>query len=241
MTPLLSQILAFPEAYDVRLLHAMRLDENGHKERAEFIRLQLQAAAPWSDFSGECLPCNAARVRGDERGEQHLPCRCTTKWKRSWKRMSELAAEHGAKWADDDMGLPWVSAGAAGDIFRKVWGPVQVVFVRGFIGKIECRANAWLQWADHLVGRVPVRRVKLTTSPDAHLQRDPMRARLWPPEAADLGKYPWRSVSGPDELLAAEWPNIRFTLPPFFTSERRDQGQRADSYKNLGGPHLGGA
>ncbi len=209
MTPLLSQILAFPEANDTRLLHAMRLEENGDLDRSHFIRLQLQAAQPWSDWSGECLPCNKARVLGEPRGEQHLPCRCTLKWKRLWKRMNELAAEHGAKWADNDMGLPWVSP--AGDVFRKVWGPVQVVFVRGFIGKIECRADAWLQWADQLVERVPVRRVTLTTSPED------------------------------ERKIRTEWPNLYFTLPPFFTSERRDQGQRADSYKNLGGPHLGGA
>lgn len=92
---LFQAILADPADDFPRLLLADVLEEAGQGERAEFIRVQIELAKPWSRGSGECWQCNCAR-----RGAQHTngQCRCSERWKTLRRREREIVEKCGEAW-----------------------------------------------------------------------------------------------------------------------------------------------
>lgn len=91
----LAAVAASPDDDAPRLIYADWLEENGESERAEFIRIQCRIAAPWSEDSGECWPCNCRR---NNRQHTNGPCRCSAGWKALRSRQIHLVFNHGYSW-----------------------------------------------------------------------------------------------------------------------------------------------
>jgi uncharacterized protein (TIGR02996 family) len=183
----LADIIAHPADDAPRLIYADWLEENGQPERAEFIRVQcrLLDAQPWPPMSLEDM-------------------------ERLQKRERELLKANHQSWGD----LPIVF------VPRLSVEPLRqnnARYRRGFIADICCTADDWLAHADALTAAQPIEAVTLTTWPRPRFEErtpgicGPMRLRgrkRWI-EFDSLSQYDDLELS----LLAAEWPNIAFTLP----------------------------
>lgn len=133
---LVRAILEQPEDDAVRLAFADWLQEHGDESRAEFIRVQIA-------MSGTTVGPDGT---GDS-GERYKLVR----------RESDLCSGHGYAWADGLLGPNWKIAGQ-----RKLppvvevnyykaarsTGRFRLVFGRGFIEQLTCRAFDWLIFAD---------------------------------------------------------------------------------------------
>lgn len=200
---LLAAILANPEDDNVRLVYADFLQEHGDAARAEFIRVQCAIARmPGED---QCPKCYA-----DHFGRAHAngPCRCAPNLKALRRREYEL-------WQGD---LPTGSWNLPGPDKVGKWGwyatprrntqtclPLAIL-ERGFVCEVRLSAAAWLTHADAILAAHPVRRVKLTTTPDlvSFLARGGQKRGFVGP----IDREWWLRA------LADEWRGVTFELPP---------------------------
>lgn len=141
---LLRAVLEDPTDDGVRLVYADWLEENGEPERAEFIRLQLRVAAPWSSTSGECWQCHCARTEGQR---TNGPCRCEPAWRELRRRLGLLVVNRGLEggWP---MPVPSVCN--------------RYMLSRGFAGEIFCTWDVFDEHAAELFSAHPVVSVRLT-------------------------------------------------------------------------------
>ncbi len=136
---LLRAIIEDPGADDRRLVYADHLEENGESERAEFIRVQVELARPWSADTGECWQCNCAR-RGTQRTSGK--CRCTDRCKALRRRERELLEYH---WQDWFRCLgPWDDlAPAGGSKFYRGYNEQSFEVRRGFVAEVSLTLADW--------------------------------------------------------------------------------------------------
>lgn len=203
----LAEIRERPDDDFPRLQFADWLEENGEPERAEFIRVQCELAKrirvdlPAREPRLQPLADVAADVLADHADPEGAALRA---------RERELLAD-AAFWVVD---LPVAGMPANGTIWR-----------RGFIEGIACPAEHWLARADDIVRATPLREVTLTTWPELEWCGDAFKGdsglKLAGRSASVL--LGWAHQDGSPnsqwtrryvpELLAAEWPRIKFTLP----------------------------
>src|SRR5262245_57560395 len=95
---LLRAVLEVPADDAPRLVFADWLDEHGHPERAEFIRVQLQMEARWPLDQPRCPEC------GCDPGSEHRlvavgshPPDC--RWFQLWTRQADLWNGNARRWA----------------------------------------------------------------------------------------------------------------------------------------------
>lgn len=109
----------------------MKWRDNGYAERAEFIRLQVQIATPWTTAEsphGECWQCYCAR-----NGHQHTNgrCKCSDGWKDLRRREKEILATNVSRWIDGPhnplLGMR----------------PDQIEWRGGFPAKVRCSFREW--------------------------------------------------------------------------------------------------
>lgn len=120
----------------------------------------------------------------------------------------------GAKRICEITGCPTCPCSAA-DLIQR--GYVGLDFVRGFIERLALPAAAWLTHADAMTKGTPVREVAFTTWPEYRFKDNGRCAFVgrerdhWIPRGESYD-HSRRGIT--EMLLAAEWPGIRFALPP---------------------------
>jgi uncharacterized protein (TIGR02996 family) len=220
----LAGILAHPEDDAPRLLYADWLDERADP-RGEFIRVQVSLANPdYRECIGHvhsvlCGDLNAPRVA---RHQKHDALR---------RRERELFESMGANPFAFGAGLCTVT------IDRDKWERPGGVFPgglirRGFVEALTLTAAAWLTYADAITAAAPIQEVTLTTWPEvrsvpyglSRLVSDESprfheHSLIFPNMMGRLVRMiriegPLDTGRATRELLAAEWPRIKFTLPP---------------------------
>ncbi len=168
-------IIAQPDDDVLRLVYADWLDENGEKERAEFIRLQCSIAlmlVPTGHAHGDKLWTKGTRgqIIGhfDITGKTKSTLRvCDCKFCNSRRRERELLTEHEDEW------FPFSSIIHVGVGGRYA---IQREWRRGFVESITCSWSDWRTHADAIRAATPLRVVRLTTMQPA----DEFPIDLWP-------------------------------------------------------------
>ena len=195
-----------------RLIYADWLTERGDP-RGEFIRVQCVLARMECTFDG--VWCERTYREGDcPEGPRCDALRC---------REREL--------------LYAVASGCDVAQCRDIWSMDAAVllaeplppscFRRGFVERIACTAAVWLARADALLAAAPIREVQLTTWPDWYtdagvvLLHDGVHPvlggtsrrcdRMVFTSGAFVGRLNSHVIA---DVLAAEWPEIKFGLPP---------------------------
>lgn len=221
---LLQAVCENPGCDTARLVFADWFDENGQGDKAEFIRLQIELAKPWSEDTGECWQCRCGRVGG-----QHTngPCRCSADFRAKRKREKNFLANYVQK--------------------------EFITVTRGFVSGIKCSSFEWLKIAPDIAwhplqtircgfchGSGMARYDEEWGCPDCggkgHMPGTGKHPRPCPPTAQPLISVTLVSITGRDiekfcelarerhshhftasdtlkDILALEWPWIEFTLP----------------------------
>lgn len=141
---LLAAILANRADDTPRLVYADWCDENGHPERAEFIRVQVELERQRLTF-GVSTPTNAFKVL-DRRSSELIGAWCNV-----WFRFDERPFCWNKAFGRDESSC----------------GPLCVfpTVSRGFVSHITCSWSDWHTHADAITASQPIERVKLTTNP----------------------------------------------------------------------------
>lgn len=170
-----------------RLVYADWLEEHGHGERAEFIRLQCalhsyQREREWleqmpaSQWTGD-KDTGILLLRLEPLVSRHL-------------KLCHLYVQECGKWSrefvDGILGKNWLQ-------MSSMW---QWYFARGFVSEVTIPWSDWLAHADAILAVTPLERLELATWPDP----------IDPSLPGDVGE---RMVL----VLAKRWPGITFTLP----------------------------
>jgi uncharacterized protein (TIGR02996 family) len=194
----LAAIIADPADNSPRLMYADWLTEQGESARSEFIRVQCALAKHET----------AVLQRGEGFPAPPMPEGFLLFSKREalQRRERELLGRHEGQWLD------WLKG-----VWGAEWIPTRDITVswrRGFVAAITLCAEAWLQHADALLKTAPLEEVTLTTWPEWVYGHRQGSARL-------VGRGPFHSLRGlygvgqvANRLLSAEWPRIKFNLPP---------------------------
>ncbi len=210
----LQAILEAPDDDAPRLIYADHMDENGQPERAEFVRLQVALARPRQpdDMCHHNLTmpqyCPRCRLR---RRERELLGRWQGRWtidmldgiptlhRSPLIQLAALDATAVGRWPGDDC------------MFR---------FRRGFVEFIQCTAADFLAHADALTAAAPIREARLTTWPQTVGRGFGGQPRSLEGRQVVIETPPaWSMREEVEALLAAEWPQIDFTLPPVATEQ----------------------
>lgn len=198
---LLRAILASPEEDTARLVYADWLEENGHVQRAEFIRVQIAIAR--SSPADQCPQCYAI----DHGGQRtNGPCRCEPAF-RALRRREDDLFKFNTAWSG------WWGAPARRDVVRaRDLAPergylIGSLFVRGFVEQMRCSSVRWLAHADAIVAGHPVTRVALTTAPERSRLRDEYLKMDWMEGAHAVEHRTY------EQIFRDLWPRIAFALP----------------------------
>lgn len=199
---LYAAILADPSDDVPRLVYADFLEENGERERGEFIRVQVELA--------KCYGCGGTgrrRVKCQTNGREEwteFDCNLGAKIERGkgWvggcpanrRRERELLDAHEGDWAPQELG-PF--AAHSGSVFT---------FRRGFVDAVECPASAWLEHGPRLVREHPLSTVRLSGV-------EPGMRR---------GRYEWMLGDDEPPVFASELPKELY-VPDTFASESEAQ------------------
>ena len=190
---LLKQILANPHDDVVRLVYADYLEEHGERERAEFIRVQIEYASN---------PCSVlSRFQSHAPSPANGPCAGCVRVSELRKREVELTLQAVGQWWMSEVPQKWM---VKFDRDRMPYDRPTLYYARGFACRASCPAADWLKHADAIRERHPVTRVVLTTMPTAHV-----------PEVNATRKWNKPLEWGADVMWTweAEWPGIAFELP----------------------------
>lgn len=192
---LLAAILANPADDTARLVYADWLEENGQRERAEFIRVQIELAkigcsscvpsenGAVTDMACECQE-RAEVLRRREESLWRFPC-----YDRRSLHSKFLAEFEGWKFIIKDRTFDDN-------------GPFGLVS-RGFVSALTCSWPDWSRHAAAILERQPVERVTLTTHPDP-----------WHKFIGYTGKVSERHKDGYAKLSTSGlWTRIVFELP----------------------------
>jgi uncharacterized protein (TIGR02996 family) len=112
----LTDIIAYPQDDDIRLIYADWLEENGQSERAEFVRVQIKLAKM---PSGAVVGRDALRRRERELLSPD-PLGYPTKAPWAWMGGAHCIVPDGAMWMD------------------------HVAFRRGFVAEVHCTLADWI-------------------------------------------------------------------------------------------------
>jgi uncharacterized protein (TIGR02996 family) len=217
----LRAVRELPDDDGPRLVAADWWDEQGASGRAEFVRVQCKLARLEAAHMPLNAPCTCTRTDEDFRryqaGEYCGACRRRREPIEALRRRErELLAGSRGKWFDFPItwhvGIDPVPVGAHGFQYR-----------RGFFEVAALTAADFLACADALTAACPLRRVRLTTWPEAEWASSNISVRL---VGSDC-RWSWRSLSelfrGDSRVvnramvlqayLAVEFPGIDFELP----------------------------
>jgi len=136
-------IVADPDDDTARLVAADFLEENGDPHRAAFIRSQIELAR--LENSGEGKSLAADQLRKEER---------------SYLGPLSIYAKLWAAEACPELVQVQVRGGSALDV--QVKGAERLIWARGFIDGIVCRAEIWVRHGAAVRKRQPVRHLVLT-------------------------------------------------------------------------------
>lgn len=166
--PQLAYILEHPDDDTARLIYADHLEEQGESARAEFIRLQIRIANDGIE-EHQCWQCYQ-RLRGGQ--HQNGPCRCSPEWRRMNSAWWEIKISSAST-----LGLVDTLRCLRGFNLRFSFGPdpqwlnsaersVPVAcFHRGFIEIVQCPIRQWLDIADEVTAKHPIREVHFLPHP----------------------------------------------------------------------------
>ena len=194
---LLQAVLDSPDNDAPRLIYADWLDERGEPERAEFIRIQCELAAPIlvakEDLLSETHPGEAsakAAVRVRPKRDELL--------RRERQLLESFGPAGNNVWYWMGSAHRLVPDGASWDM--------HVEFRRGFVRAVTCTEKACLQHIDAIRKESPLRSVTLTTWPaGGHwFKRVCGTMRLLAETGGD---------SSIKSILEATWPGVSFHLP----------------------------
>lgn len=233
--PFLAAILADPKDDLCRLIYADYLDERGDP-RGEFIRAQIELSrtkawcpADPERMKAEC-PCTWHTLKRRERDIllyphfDHwslVPWACDRNWTMTW-HAKETRFRVGAS-----------------ELTQNIWCEP----TRGFISAITCTADDWVRYADAITAATPLERVTLRTEPSTDETtravtfgnshgteyirnlhgRKPRCSRVVTDDELRRSSFNfsnWSSIvemhnqEAIRELLAFEWPRIKFTIAP---------------------------
>lgn len=211
---LLAAICADPDSDDLRLVYADRMEELGLTHRAEFIRVQVEAAVI------DAIEHTCRKEDGVWGGETECPsCGAYFRAVELLKLDNQLWQghdEHGQQFAD-------LWRGFDGFVLDNVPSPDEMTGVvrRGFVEAVTMSAAVWLRHADELTQAAPVREVKLTDIPLAGPAFRRADGVLFLKIAGEVVRLPvGQAEDGPGRtplwwkgLLETRWPRIKFTLP----------------------------
>jgi len=152
---ILQAIIAEPDNDLHRLAYADWCEENNQPERAEFIRLQI---ALWN----EQRDCNCGSTQGGHtfRGGQHHNGPCAA---------SQLRIEVNGKWVRADLiamtlwsanRCKWVGIGENHHPLECLAANLGQ-YARGFIRKVECTHDAWIEHGKKICAEHPIEDVRL--------------------------------------------------------------------------------
>lgn len=220
----LADIIANPEDDTPRLIYADWLEEHGgqpERERAEFIRVQCQLAkglrcayepGTYGDPFGLCLCLTCELRRCEQSLLKHFDFEsllwlgylhdCNPIGHVVDSKHTPPRTWHGG-WQIPTGGVP----------------DLCVNFRRGFPEVLECSAASWLQVADELTARFPIREVMLTTPIDLEIEHVPsIRGAAEYTRWRISGRTWRRSFNLQRDLVRAglrgEWPRIKWFQSP---------------------------
>lgn len=201
-------ILAAPADDLPRLVYADWLEEHGRGWRATTIRAGCRLAecmaTPGRPTGGMEL---AGWLAGQHRNTAFFaafletgPCDCEKCLRKRIEDAAEdytaeLTEEFGAGWWDEgSCGWGWPWSDRLSLIARQGWAE------RGFLARLACPAEWWVEHGDAVRALHPIERVDLTTWPEN--DRDEHgRPHLWTDDSALMHK-----------MLGRRWPGVAFTL-----------------------------
>lgn len=154
---ILQAIIVEPDDDLHRLAYADWCEENGQPERAEFIRLQI---ALWN----EQRDCNCGSTQGGHtfRGGQHHNGPCAASQLRvevdgKWKRADLIAVN---LWSANRR--KWVGIGEDHHPLECLAASLNQ-YARGFIRKVECTHDLWVDHGKRICASHPIEDVRLTS------------------------------------------------------------------------------
>lgn len=214
----LERVLAEPDCDRHRLHYADACERAGQRERAEFVRVQVEYARETAGWKPENLQCLDMYLDPDSREDQ--------KWKHKvWGLQSREQALYQASHHRDALLIRFWAGEPMRDWGHDLHHPAthhgdpltthRVVWERGFVAQVVCPAADWLTHADAILAAHPVRRVALTTVPEWE--------ELWgdPSDGAYLSTIAKLIAAGElvnsdsvsRAMLHERWPGVAFTLP----------------------------
>lgn len=233
----LRAIIAQPDDNLPRLVFADFLDEHGEPERAEFIRVQCELAP----LAGRCERGDGLSSWCMGAPERHHPdCRTGRLRQRERELLSNI---HSGDWLGElgKGGCTWPGAFSHQPVGEVAFSLPNVethfpsgfvgIFARGFVSRITCSWSDWSRHADAILAACPIRGAKdgcvtLTDLPlfsailnggrTQMLELDGGNCRLGLVFAVHqhcIGRPAQWGLKVAADLLAAEWPGVRFDLP----------------------------
>jgi uncharacterized protein (TIGR02996 family) len=181
----LQDIIEHPEDDAPRLIYADWLEEHGDSDRAEFIRVQCELAAP---------PWRVGRVYDDPA------------WLRLHARERELLEPGGLRHLP---GPFWCAGGNHGWTYLDAEGArvgIECRFRRGFVAEVNLPCDQWMRQGPALVKAAPL---QVVTVSDLHPSSRPPWHDWYPPWAHDmaLAHYDVPAAVLPEPLWnALDWP-----------------------------------
>lgn len=204
-------ILTDPADDAPRIGYACLLERQGDRERAEFIRVQVELAGTECECGhdsqfGLCRRCCVVRRRESVLFTQNVLAGGI-----GWRVLPYPARE--PRFGKD----PWPSlVHLLGNVNGSNGVIIVTTFRRGFVEDVGTDAKSWLEHADSLCAAAPIRRVRLTTRPVPDDLRPVLGDKavdkaLW---EAGLLSYPYGPSLFGSQLMAEHWLGITFEYPP---------------------------
>jgi uncharacterized protein (TIGR02996 family) len=186
---LLRGILECPEDDTARLVYADWLDEQGERERAEFVRVQIELAKTWacSPSSSRYCPCSHCVLRRRERELWNGTGR-----QRIWGHYT----------------VPGLNAHLAIDTPPSGFVPPLVAIARGFVESLTCTATDFLAHAAAVFAAHPVTAVRLSDREPLRFERPGDGEHFFWYDDRRHGGY----THGPAYLPAAIYDRIDWTF-----------------------------
>lgn len=214
---LLAAILANPGEDVPRLVYADCIEEQGQRERAEFIRVQVEIEnglpCEWinESWNRDRLDCAAWNKRVAE-GRITTTCKSCRRFDELCRRERELLGNH-IEWAESlariwhpDSLRSCNEYGHSGCWDRIRGGIIAWKWLRGFIGSIELPWDDWRTHAAAILAAQPVTQVTLTTRPSYREME----------KLSEITGCDWRPGDESEwwiRVLVHYWPRITFSLP----------------------------
>lgn len=207
---LLNAILEDPADDMRRLVYADFLEENGERDRAEFIRVQIELV-PYQDKKNWIEQMPVEQWAGSKE-EGELLQRIAVLVQREKELFKQSPRTH--EWLGSALRLTYAGQN---------WWEILRWFRRGFIGRVTCSSADWFKHHEDITSQHPIEEVRLTDMPRFGRHTSPTLWTVWlmdmepklqlPIYSFDMDLHKYRS------LLKLHWPRITFHLPNCDNSE----------------------